>query len=98
MQQQRHPFPPQQPAVRTPSTRVNRCSPVPAEAVTVELAEEKPMPGICHTVFVVASGVCGIDAFHALCPECPGWRCHRQAHDSQDTAVRCAHRHSGRHV
>jgi hypothetical protein len=56
------------------------------------------MPGICHTVFVVASGVCGIDAFHALCPDCPGWRCHRQAHDSQDTAVRCAHRHSSRHV
>jgi hypothetical protein len=83
--------------MRTPSTARKSLLAVPSAAVTVELAEGEPMPGIAHTVFVVASGVCGIDAFHALCPDCPGWRCHRQAHDSQDTAVRCAQRHSGRH-
>lgn len=44
-------------------------------------------------VAIVETTVLGIDAYHASCLEC-GWRCHRQAHDDEDTAVRCAGRHN----
>ena len=42
---------------------------------------------------ILETTVLGISGFHADCTDCPGWRCHRQLHDSIDTAIRCAERH-----
>ena len=50
------------------------------------------MTGLTH-IAIVETTVLGVDAYHASCLEC-GWRCHRQAHPAEDTAVRCAHRHN----
>lgn len=56
------------------------------------------MSSIITAVAVVATRVCGIDAFHAVCLGCAGWRCHRRPHDTEDAALRCAERHNNRHL
>lgn len=56
------------------------------------------MTGILNAVAVVATNVCGIDAFHAVCLGCADWRCHRQPHATEAAAIRCAQRHSDKHA
>jgi hypothetical protein len=49
-----------------------------------------------HTVFqihIIEETVLGIPAWHARCPSC-GWRCHKQAHDTEAQAIKCAERHN----
>lgn len=48
-----------------------------------------------NVVAVMSNSVAGIEAFWAQCPAC-AWRCHRQPHDHQRTAIRCAERHQTR--
>lgn len=44
-------------------------------------------------VAIVEQTVLAVKAYYAQCLDC-GWRCHRQPHDRQSTAVRHAHTHT----
>jgi hypothetical protein len=44
-------------------------------------------------VLIIETTFSGIPAWHAECEQCPDWRCHKHAHNTNKTAVKCGERH-----
>lgn len=65
--------------------------------MTASAATGPVLPPGLSAVLVIETTVCGVPAYHSECLTHRGWRCHRAAHEAEDTALRCAKRHAATH-